>query len=1082
MKIIKKIISFTLAAVTSASTFGAIAVSAFEILTFSEFSGTNVVTATGEQTVPYEGMEIHLNTNDTVTGAGILWNAPGTTTYDSTVVSNNRYIKYVPEKNGELSITFRGDSVGSKGKKPRMYIVAGEDESSMNKVNGDKGGQIDVPAINTDTVLKYDVIAGNTYYIWPHCEKGPDVKFKVSKVSFTEKNIAPVSSLKVIYKCNNAEVKSYVLDVNGLFEGASYTYKSSAYIKGTDGKIYAVGEDFKDDTLNKVLNSSSGGINSAIKQEVTLKANTEIIYNVKETDVAFYDEWENLLNSEAAEFNSDRYWASEGKMTQTSKVQEFYEVLESGYYQILIVGGAQNNGTEIFPNKAVADAAAQYGQGTALIGIKYSRNQYYGVYSSATVFLNKGDNLAIKGFGDGNTTDKLDYIAMRKINDAAVNGADGVSAGTSARFEFISSIKEKPEWSVTGADGVSIDNNGTLIVSENAAEGTAVVTASLRNGAVTASKNVQIAKPQIVSADIDGTAAINIGDTKEYKAINVKDQFGNEITAYSSAVYSSDNNNIVTVDETGVANAVSKGNADITAVITVGEASKTVKKNVKSDNYSIIADANGELTNVDISDIVQSDNITGYTVTTADEDGNKIKQYTIEGTTDGDTAAEDAVVIYAEYLESGALKDVDVVEVKTGERVLERSGRKMFVWNSLNGMKPAKLIKTQGTADIIMVNSKNAAKIEISPIYTYEYATPDTNDDMLLSDAFADGDYSFEITKAPKNQYGCIYDLYVNDAMIGNNVNEKGIGREFTKGDELIYAAKDITVDGGSITVQKREFYTFSGSLRVKDEDKGVSKIVVRKEPTISNRNKKVYILGDSLVAKYYGEPADYTAKGLVGTARTGWGQLIDNFFNEDIEVLNLANSGQWAKGLQETAFSCVMQSARQGDYMILESGWNDKSKSNAAEMKQAVIEMVEECEKKGVIPVLVTPNSSSSTFKAGADTQLAPTMREAANEMMKKYDDVIFVDLAALSNKFLSDTYGTDTDAMNANINLGNAGSSSLTGEHGDGLHLSYLGAMKYAELVAQSMADGGVNFINKDFSWSVQDKAGNMISVQIK
>ena len=70
------------------------------------------------------------------------------------------------------------------------------------------------------------------------------------------------------------------------------------------------------------------------------------------------------------------------------------------------------------------------------------------------------------------------------------------------------------------------------------------------------------------------------------------------------------------------------------------------------------------------------------------------------------------------------------------------------------------------------------------------------------------------------------------------------------------------------------------------------------------------------------------------------------------------------------------------------------------------------------------------------------------------------------MSYNFLTAAYGSDTDAMNKSINLGYAGSSTLTGERGDSLHLSYLGAMKYAELVAQSMADQGIPFINKTIS----------------
>lgn len=737
------------------------------------------VTATGAQAVSYGNFEIHLNTDDTFNDGVILWNAPGSTTSDSKVVSNNRYIKFTPSENGEVSVTFQGSENGSGSNKPRMYIVSGADESCMSKNNSDANGiAATASGANSDKLLTANVIKGKTYYIWPYCFGNANSKFNVSNITFTEK---PIS--------------------------------------------------------------------------------------------------------------------------------------------------------------------------------------------------------------------------------------------------------------------------------------------------------------------ITGTKAINIGETAQYGITPVLDLSGNEITSSDITVtYSSDAPNVIFINESsGIATALTKGTANISANISTGGASKTETITVTADYYSIIADADGDSTEVDITNIVSSENIDKFLITTADSNGSKVNSYTINRPTslsfDVLTAKEDAEVIYAAYDENGVLSDVITDSVKAGEAITERDGYRMFVWKSLDSMEPIQTAAKEKAPVTVTVDTTGASKVEVSPIYTYTYETPDTSDNMLLSDSFADGDYSFEITKAPKDMYHCTYDLYINDAMIGNNVNEKGVGREFTKGDELIYSAKDITVDGVSITLQKTDFYSMSGVLRVQDIDKGISKIVITKEPTITGRNTKVYILGDSLVAKYYGEPVKgYTQEGLVGTSRTGWGQLIGNFINEDIDILNLANSGQWAKGLQETAFTCVLQSAKAGDYMILESGWNDVAKSSRAEMKQAVIDMVEDCERKGVHPILVSPNCSAQTFDKGANTQYASTMREAANEMKEKYSDVILVDLASLSYEFLSNTYGTSTDEMNKNINLGYAGTSSVTGEKGDSLHLSYLGAMKYAELVAQSMADQGIDFINKEFTWSMVDKSGNTISVQVQ
>ena len=1058
-----------------------------------------VTTATGAETITYGDFSIHLNEGDTFDDENgtILWNSPGSAS-DPDKVTNNRYIELVPSVSGEVSIIFQADALGQKKNNgtynmPRMYIESADSIESVTKVTAEaNGSKAQAEAINTDTTLKTNVVAGRTYYIFPFCYGNSSSKFTVSELKLESKEVIPVTDINVQYKSGGTVVAERNVEIgDGHYVGDSYAYISTAYIKGTDNKIYSVGMDnYVNYRQTYAVSDSNGGINKEIKKSVTLSEETVIEYDVKETDIVFYDEFENLLSNGLGSFSNGRYWASGGTMAAINGTYEFYPVTEAGYYTVIFMGAGNNNGTEIFKNKTAADAATAFG--TSPIGIKYN-NSAYGLYSSYTVYLDTTDNLTIKNYSG---TDAVDYVVIRSAEAeeiaVSVNGPDGITAGNTAQFELVTDLKEIPSWSVSGVEGVIIDNSGVLTASDDSASGIATVTVSFNNGAINVTKQVQVGSFEIGDARFEGTEAVNIGEEKMYKITSVRDQFGNDIEEYA-VTYSSSDTDILQIDETtGEAKSLSKGDVEIIATVSVGTVSKEFRKTVRSDNYSIIAEAEGDSTEVDISDITVSDSITGYTVTTADENGNKVSQYTIDSVLKGGQTVvnEDAVVIYAEYdSKTGALKKAEVVnDVKAGSILSEHEGTKMFVWSSFEEMRPASVIKTESTSSVITVNTAGASKVEVSPIYTYNY-DPETDearaDVMLLPDRFAEGDYGFEITKVAENQYKAIYDLYINGAMIGNNVNEKGIGREFTKGDELTYTVRDITVDGGSIELEKDDFYSLSDTTRMKTpiENRGISKIVVTKEATIADRNQKVYILGDSLVAIYYGEPVGgYTTDGLVGTARIGWGQLIHNFINDDVDIVNLANSGQWASGLQETAFTCVMQSAREGDYMILEAGWNDVSYSSKSEMKQAIIEMTEACEAKGVIPVLVTPNSSAQTFSDKEDTQYAEVMREAAGEMQAKYNDVIFVDLADLSYQFLNATYGTDTDAMTKSINLDYAGTSSVTNEKGDMLHLSYLGAMKYAELVAQSMSDQGVEFINKDFTWSIEDKSGNTISVQVK
>ena len=211
-----------------------------------------------------------------------------------------------------------------------------------------------------------------------------------------------------------------------------------------------------------------------------------------------------------------------------------------------------------------------------------------------------------------------------------------------------------------------------LCISENASEGIAEVSATLGDNLITATKTIAIEKVQINDVEIAGTVAINIGDTKTYAIDRITDKFGNDITAYAECEFVSSDEAVIKIDSvTGVAQALSKGIAELGVNIKVGSAETATKKTVQSDNYYIIAEAKGDSTAVDISNIVKSDNITGYTVTTADAQGNKLSQSTVtapeSGTVEQLYALEASTVIYAEYNEDGSLKSVETVPVAAND-------------------------------------------------------------------------------------------------------------------------------------------------------------------------------------------------------------------------------------------------------------------------------------------------------------------------------------------------------------------------------------------------------------------------------
>ena len=68
---------------------------------------------------------------------------------------------------------------------------------------------------------------------------------------------------------------------------------------------------------------------------------------------------------------------------------------------------------------------------------------------------------------------------------------------------------------------------------------------------------------------------------------------------------------------------------------------------------------------------------------------------------------------------------------------------------------------------------------------------------------------------------------------------------------------------------------------------------------------------------------------------------MIDSYFTDDVETVNLANGGHYATILETTAFPGVIANAQSGDYLIIECGYNDTKYNNADITRESVERMV---------------------------------------------------------------------------------------------------------------------------------------------
>ena len=416
----------------------------------------------------------------------------------------------------------------------------------------------------------------------------------------------------------------------------------------------------------------------------------------------------------------------------------------------------------------------------------------------------------------------------------------------------------------------------------------------------------------------------------------------------------------------------------------------------------------------------------------------KTGKTTVKGTIVNGTktsTVEVPVNVAAYFITKDATGDSTIIEADT----LAAGGQ--IVGYQITTAKDGKLVKQEVVKEApTSVDTAGADKVEVAPVFKHAIG--------VAGDLKKGGGYDFEVpadtynfTITNKGTDRC--DVYVNNQMLVNNMLQYG-----STPDTVV--VNDIVVKEGVARIATDDYS--SG----KDEKVANLTVSIVKSPSIVDRVRKVYVLGDSLVAMYYNGGSS------TNNVQTGWGQVLQNYMTNDVEVVDLANSGITAFGLLNSAFSQVTASAQPGDLMILESGYNDANRDKE-QMVDAVKTMISGARAVGADVVIVTPNASCHDYKA--DVARAQEMRDIAAET-----GTDLVDLAKLSYDFLIGVYGAEYTAQENVWSVYNVA---------DRLHSTYNGAHKFASLVAKSLADMDKysSIIDKKFGYAFTDAKGDTI-----
>ena len=218
-----------------------------------------------------------------------------------------------------------------------------------------------------------------------------------------------------------------------------------------------------------------------------------------------------------------------------------------------------------------------------------------------------------------------------------------------------------------------------------------------------------------------------------------------------------------------------------------------------------------------------------------------------------------------------------------------------------------------------------------------------------------------------------------------------------------------------------------------------------------------IYLIGDSTMAEY-----DSTRHPL-----TGWGEMLQPLFNENVTVYNHAVSGKSSKSFRDLGYwKTVHGSLKKGDYVIIQFGHNDEKEYDStrytipggsynANLKR----FIDEAREKGAIPILATPISRRKFNEEGELLDTHGKYPDAVRDVSKE-TDVPLIDLQKMT-KSLLEKYGVE-------------GSTKLfcwaePGEYPaypdgvkDNTHLSELGALEISKLFVKGIKESNLESKN--------------------
>jgi lysophospholipase L1-like esterase len=198
----------------------------------------------------------------------------------------------------------------------------------------------------------------------------------------------------------------------------------------------------------------------------------------------------------------------------------------------------------------------------------------------------------------------------------------------------------------------------------------------------------------------------------------------------------------------------------------------------------------------------------------------------------------------------------------------------------------------------------------------------------------------------------------------------------------------------------------------------------------------RIALIGDSTVASYARPPADRPDL-------TGWGQVLGEFLDARVEVLNFAVSGRSSKSfLRENRWQPVLDA--KPDYVFIQFGHNDqpgkgdRATDAGSDFQDNLKRYIHDARQAGAKPVLVTPVARRIFDEEGKPTTTLTPYAEAMRKVGRQTGTPV-IDLHQAS----FDLYAR----------LGDEASRPFSPSDSDRTHFSRKGALAMARLVVEQL-----------------------------